>query len=219
MKNLNFVRHVVKRLRREVKMNNKKIYRKFLMILCFIIISILIYTASSIYLYGINNDLTKSDAVIVLGAAVWGEEPSPVFKERIDHAIWLYKNDYADKIIFTGGQGKNEEIAESIVAKKYAEENSIPSNDILIETESKITQQNLYYAKLLTDANGMKNFIIVSDPLHMKRAMLMAEDYGLKAHSSPTPTTRYISWKSKGNFLIREVYYYVGYKIYRMFSR
>ena len=31
-----------------------------------------------------------ADAAIVLGAAVWGGDPSPVFAERIRHAIELY---------------------------------------------------------------------------------------------------------------------------------
>lgn len=38
-----------------------------------------------------KNQLIKTDAAIVLGAAAWGDEPSPVFRERINHAIWLYE--------------------------------------------------------------------------------------------------------------------------------
>lgn len=200
-------------------MKKKKRYKKIIIMMYFMTLVYFIYTASSIYLYSKYNDLTKADAVIVLGAATWGEEPSPVFKARIDHGIWLYKNGYVDKIIFTGGKGKNKKIEESIVAKRYAEEKSIPSDDILIEKKSKITQQNLYYAKQIAMDSGLNSFIIVSDPLHMKRTMLMAEDYGLQAYSSPTPTTRYKSLKSKGSFLLREVYYYIGYQVYRIFSR
>ncbi|MGJ5635024.1 YdcF family protein, partial [Nostoc sp. CALU 1950] len=59
-------------------------------------------SASSIYLYGSSTNNIKADAAIVLGAAVWGEEPSPVFRERINHAINLYKNGSVKTIIFTG---------------------------------------------------------------------------------------------------------------------
>jgi hypothetical protein len=45
----------------------------------------------------------ESDVAIVLGAAVWGDEPSPVFLERIKHAVDLRKTDAIGKIIFTGG--------------------------------------------------------------------------------------------------------------------
>lgn len=67
------------------------------------------------------------------------------------------------------------------------------------------------------DAEGLSNAIIVSDPLHMKRSMLMAKDYEIEALSSPTPTTRYQTLKTKLPFLAREVFFYVGYQIYKIF--
>ena len=51
----------------------------------------------------------------------------------------------------------------------------------------------------------------------MKRAMLLAEDAGITAYSSPTPTTRYISMRTKIPFLVRETFYYIGYQWYRLF--
>lgn len=199
----------------------KRIHKKIALILVSVLIGFIIYTALSIYSYGKINHLTKADAAIVLGAAVWLDEPSPVFEERIKHGIWLYNNGYVEKIIFTGGNRGREEPAEARVAKDYAEKNLVPDYDILdilIETKSKITQENLLYAKEVAIDKGLRTFLIVSDPFHMKRAMLMAEDYEMKAFPSPTPTTRYRSWKSKSAFLAREVYYYIGYKIYRVFN-
>ena len=67
------------------------------------------------------------------------------------------------------------------------------------------------------DAHQLETAIIVSDPLHMKRAMLLAEDAGITAYSSPTPTTRYISMRTKIPFLARETFYYIGYQWYRLF--
>ncbi len=52
----------------------------------------------------------------------------------------------------------------------------------------------------------------------MKRAMMLAEDAGITAYSSPTPTTRYVSLRTKIPFLARETFYYIGYKWYRVFS-
>ena len=68
------------------------------------------------------------------------------------------------------------------------------------------------------DDNCYNTAIIVSDPLHMKRAMLMADDNGIKAYSSPTPTSRYITVKSKFSFLAREEFFYIGYRVYRIFN-
>ena len=67
------------------------------------------------------------------------------------------------------------------------------------------------------DENALETAIIVSDPLHMKRAMLMAKDYGIPAYTSPTTTSMYKSLKTKIPFLLREEFFYIGYRIVRIF--
>ena len=59
--------------------------------------------------------------------------------------------------------------------------------------------------------NGLVTAIVVSDPLHMKRALRMARDLGIEASEGPTPTSRYRSWQAKGSFLLRELYFYHHY--------
>jgi vancomycin permeability regulator SanA len=48
------------------------------------------YLAWSIYNYPNTSTPVQADAAIVLGAAAWGERPSPVFRERINYALELY---------------------------------------------------------------------------------------------------------------------------------
>lgn len=170
-------------------------------------------TALSIYFYGRANRVVKTDAAIVLGAAVWGDKPSPVFRERINHAIHLYKRGVVPTIIFTGGVGKNDDISEAVVGKRYAMARGVKETDILVETESHTTHQNLQNAKKVADEYHLSKFLIVSDPLHLKRAVLMAQDMGMDAYPSPTPTTRYRSFKSQFEFLMRETYFYFVYLV------
>ncbi len=170
-------------------------------------------TAFSIYIYGNPNNIVKADAAIVLGAAVWGEQPSPVFRERINHAINLYKRGTVRTIIFTGGVGAEKTVAEAIVGKHYAIERGVKEADILIETESHTTHQNLKNAQEVASQKKLRKCLIVSDPLHLKRAVSMAQDMGIDAHPSPTPTTRYRSFKSQFEFLIRETYFYFVYLV------
>ncbi len=118
----------------------------------------------SIYFYGNNNNVIKADAAIVLGAAVWGEEPSPVFRERINHSINLYKNGDVRTIIFTGGIGDRDERAEAVIGKRYAITQGVKSSDILIETESRTTNQNLKNAQKVALSHQLTKFLIVSDP-------------------------------------------------------
>ena len=169
------------------------------------------YTAASIYTYGNRSSEGKADAAIVLGAAVWGEQVSPVFRERINHAINLYHQGRIRKLIFTGGQGNRDEPTEASAARNYALQNGVPLNDVLIEQSSHTTYENMVYAKKLADRYGLKKTLIVTDPLHMKRAITMAHDVGLDAYPSPTPTTKYKSLKSQTSELARETVYYLGY--------
>ncbi len=177
------------------------------------------FSAWSIYNYGDYADEVKADGIVVLGAAVWEDQPSPVFQERINHAVQLYKDGYAPIIVFTGGQGDGEKWAESEVAKQYAIKCGARPEAVLVETQSRTTEQNLYYAGQLAADHHLTTLIIVSDPLHMKRAMVIAQDMGLKVYSSPTPTTRYQSFTAKLQFLIRETYYYQRYLLRRSFYR
>jgi uncharacterized SAM-binding protein YcdF (DUF218 family) len=169
------------------------------------------YSAFSIWSFSDEYQLVKTDAAVVLGAAAWGDEPSPVLRERINHSIWLYENGYVDKIIFTGGKGKGAKLAESEAARDYAIKNNVNPTDILIETKSKITEENLQYAYELALENNFSTFTIVSDPLHMKRAMLMAKNTGMEASSSPTQTSVYQTLNSKIPFFFRELFFYIGY--------
>ncbi len=193
----------------------KKKFTKVSLVLvaCLILVASLI--ALQIYAYGNNSANVKADAAIVLGAALWGQNLSPVFRERVNHAIDLYRSRKVRKIIFTGGQGSRNEPTESAAARHYAIQNGVALEDILIEEKSHNTYENLFYAKQVADAQGLKTVLIVSDPLHMKRAVVMAKDIGLVAYPSPTTSTRYQSVGSQLQLLMHETYYYMGYLIRR----
>nr|WP_251047875.1 YdcF family protein [Planococcus sp. ISL-109] len=155
--------------------------------------------------------MLEADAAIVLGTKIIGEEPSPVLEQRIRHAIDLYEAGYVKKIIFTGGITDGADFAESAVSRDFAIRNNVPAEDILIETESLITEENFLFAGELAAANDLSSFLVVSDPLHMKRALLMAEHAGIDAHSSPTPSTEFTSFFKTLPFFAREIICYIAY--------
>jgi uncharacterized SAM-binding protein YcdF (DUF218 family) len=118
----------------------------------------------------------------------------------------------------TGGVGEGNIRSEADIAREYAESKGVPPEAIFKEETSKVTSENLENAKAVMEQNDMKTALVVSDPLHMKRAMLYAHDLGMEAYSSPTPTTRYRSIGTKFPFLMREEFYYVGYRVVRLFE-
>jgi uncharacterized SAM-binding protein YcdF (DUF218 family) len=197
----------------------KKIrWQKFvLFIVCVLMVWIAIF-GIDIYRFSFTSDHEPADAAIVLGAAVWNGQPSPVFEERIRHAIELYQNRQVGFLIFTGGVGENDQIAESLVAARYAIENGVAVQDTYCETTSRITLENLQGAQEILDQQGMRRVLIVSDPLHMRRSVVMARDLDMDAYPSPTPTTRYTGFRTQAGFLVREIYFYSAYLIERPFN-
>jgi uncharacterized SAM-binding protein YcdF (DUF218 family) len=163
--------------------------------------------------FGARDRVAQSDCILVLGAAVRGAEASPVFEERIRHGIHLYHAGYAPKMLFTGGTGEGQKHPESSVGRFIAMQQGVPEGDILTEDRSRTTKQNLEEARLVMRQHGLGSAIIVSDPLHMKRAMMMADGLGIAAVSSPTPTTRYRSFRTRLGFLLREIYFIHHYLV------
>ena len=169
----------------------------------------LLGVAAYIVLVGERDQAAPADTIIVLGAAAYDARPSPVFEERIRHGIDLYQRGLARKLIFTGGYGGGgARFSESQVARRYALRQGVPDKAILIESASRNTQENLRQAVLLMQANDLHSAIIVSDPLHMSRALRISRELGIDALGSPTPTTRFRSVSTRWRFLLSEVYFF-----------
>jgi len=189
----------------------KKISRKLIAAALLSLVLFTSFSAFSIWTYAAENETTHADAAIVLGTKVIDGEPSPALRERIRHAVSLYEEGFVEKLIFTGGKTEGSDVAESEVSRDYAMQLNVPEEAILIETESMVTEENFLYAHEIADEYGMDDFLVVSDPLHMKRALLMAKLAGIEAHSSPTATSIFNDIKSKLPFFARETVCYVGY--------
>jgi uncharacterized SAM-binding protein YcdF (DUF218 family) len=171
---------------------------------------------ADIWMYGNVDEKQDADVIIVLGAAAYESGVTPVFAERINHAADLLKQGYADQIILTGGVAEGNSVSDAWIASQYAMDIGISEDDLILEEESAYTYENMKYSKEIMDANGFETAIIVSDPLHMKRAMVMAKDNGIRAYSSPTPSTRYISLETKLPFLFRETWVLIGYELMKI---
>jgi uncharacterized SAM-binding protein YcdF (DUF218 family) len=200
-------------------MRRRKTIRQLLWgVLCAVILWIA-FLAWRIAAYAGRHDPASADVAIVLGAAVWDTAPSPVFAARIDHGVALYRRGLVRRIVFTGGVGAGHRHAEAEVARRYAIRAGVPEDRIAVETRSTITYENLREARALLSSQASPRVLIVSDPLHMRRAVTMARDLGLDAHPAPTPTSRYRSWRSRARFLGREVFFYATYLLQRPFAR
>ncbi len=203
-------------------MNNKEINkisrRKKRMIFLwlfflFIIILYPIVLGYLIYQTGLRDECSKSDVIIVLGAAHYNGKPSPVQLGRLEHAIALYKAGVAPYLLFTGGKKRGDIDTEAETAKKYAMENGVPSENIFTENAGLTTMQSLQNAHDIMTNNNFSTSILVSDPFHMFRLKRIATDIGISALLSPTAYSRIISFNQNFKYISREI---IVYSIYRL---
>lgn len=195
--------------------------RKIKNIVLSILIAVMLYVSCniiSICRYSTVSSDACCDCAIVLGAAASDREVSKVYAERLNHAIILYKEKRIQRIIVTGGLGEENTKTDAEAAEEYLVSCDIPKEAIITEKTSTITQENLENSAIIMSGEKLKSALIVSDPLHMKRAMLLADDIGIEAYSSPTQTSAYKSAKTKIPFVLREMFFYIGYKWYRCFK-
>lgn len=184
----------------------RRLVRFFLALFAAILIALFCYSAYAIQTFSQVDQTRSADVAVVLGAATYRTRPSPVFAERINHAIELYRRGWVRAIIFTGGYGRGDQQADSEIAREYALQRGIPESAIYTETTSTTTEENLAEAQHLMQNLGFATALIVSDPLHMYRAMQLASELSMDAYSSPTTTSRYRTLRSQIFFLAREAY-------------
>lgn len=206
-KDFDYMENEVLNLKKLLK--NKITYITLFFVLCS---TYIIYNVILICDYSNVYENETCDVAIVLGAATYDDGISEVYKQRLNHAIELYKDKRIKVIIVTGGTGKGNNHSDAYMAKLYLETQGIPGEVIILEEKSTITQENLENAEKIMNEKKYQSAFIVSDPLHMKRAMLLAKDIGIDAYSSPTQSSAYQSLKTKIPFVARETFFYIGYK-------
>lgn len=188
---------------------------RWLLSLLLVLTVVFVGLAWQIIFYGNQSIEAQADAAIILGAAAWGNRPSPIYRERINQAIFLYKAGRVKYLVFTGGTPEFGYPSEAQVGREFAIKHGIPKCVIFTESTSRTTWQNLENAQKLIIPLGIKKVFLVSDPLHMRRAMTMASDMGFSAAPSPTFSSRIQSPLNWSKFLWRETWLYLGYLIFR----
>ena len=133
-------------------------------------------------------DLKDVDCILVLGAGVWGDRPSPMLEDRLLEGIKLYKNNVSPKIMMTGDHG-TKEYDEVNVMKAFAIENGVPSGDIFMDHAGFSTYESIYRAR---DVFAAKKIIIVTQEYHLYRALYIANELGIEAYGVPADPRQYV---------------------------
>jgi uncharacterized SAM-binding protein YcdF (DUF218 family) len=129
------------------------------------------------------------DAIVVLGAAQYNGRPSPVLRARLDHALRLYNEGYAPRVVVTGGVGRGDTTSEAIVGRHYLLARDVLPGDVVVQPQGRSTQASMTAVAEWLEAEGLHSVILVSDPFHMFRLRLEARRTNLEAYTSPTESS------------------------------
>lgn len=127
-----------------------------------------------------ENELEEKqvDCILILGAGVWGDSPSPMLEDRLLEGIKLYNLGVSDKLLMSGDHSKDN-YDEVNVMKDFAIEKGIDSKNIFMDHAGFSTYDSLYRAKEIFD---VKKLIIVTQDYHLPRALYIANSMGLEAY-------------------------------------
>ena len=129
-----------------------------------------------------------SDAIIVLGAQVKADgTPSEALRRRLTVALEHYRAD-RQLIIVCGAQGGNEPRAEGDVMRDWLMEQGVPGEDVVAETASFNTRENLTYAKAIMAHRGLERALVVTSDYHVARALELCRQVGIPATGKGSPS-------------------------------
>jgi uncharacterized SAM-binding protein YcdF (DUF218 family) len=161
-------------------------------LLCFGVLEALVLT-------GEHSELkAQPDAVIILGANLWGEAPSPALRNRLDAALVyleeLDREGCQPLIVVSGGQGDDEVMSEAACMAAYLEAAGTAPERMILEDQSTNTAENLRNAKALLEGTEISSVTVVSNDFHLTRVRLLMgrllPDWQCSTLSAPMPDTR-----------------------------
>ena len=162
-----------------------------------------------------NDEVRAADAIVVLGAAQYNGDPSPIFEARLNHAAFLFDLGMSETVIVTGGKQPGDRFTEAQAGNRYlAEDKGIPA-DAIVEVGGSTTWESLQQVADVAEESDVDSLLLVSDPLHGYRIKAMANDLGFDdAYASPASYLNVNrSRLTKAKELVHEVASMLNYEI------
>jgi uncharacterized SAM-binding protein YcdF (DUF218 family) len=163
--------------------------------------------ASDIRRQSETDEVRPADVIMVLGAAEYRGRPSPVLQARLNHALFLYLQKMAPRILTTGGAGGDPSFTEGAVGRAYLSQHGVPSEDILVEDQGATTVEETAAAAEIMDRMNLKSCIVVSDGYHIYRVKKMMESRGVQVYGSPRPSQPNPGWRGQWLYVRQAIAY------------
>ena len=154
------------------------------------------------------------DAIAVFGAAEYGGHPSPVYHARLDHALELYRQKIAPLVItLGGGSDRDSGNTEGGVGRDYLLANGVPFADIVVESHSFDTEQQVHRLAAIARENNLQHIVVVSDGTHLFRIRELCRDAGLDVFTSPRPPLGHIDNYDLAMRYFHEILSYTSFRL------
>lgn len=147
------------------------------------------------------DEAQPADVILVLGAAEYRGRPSPILEARLNHALFLYRQGLAPRILTTGGNGGDPQFTEGEVGRAYLSRHGIPSESIIVESEGETTVHSTIAAAEIMQRMNLRSCIVVSDGYHIYRVKKMLQFQGINVYGSPRPTEPHHGWRQEWVYL------------------
>ncbi len=169
--------------------------------------ALIAYTISLVFVLvtSMQDQREPVDAIVVLGAAQYNGRPSPVLRARLEHALSLYRDQLAPRIMVTGGVGRGDTTSEAEVSRRWLLAHRLPDSAVVALPRGRSSAVSMTDAAAWLTERGLGRVLLVSDPFHMARLRFEARRTQLDALVSPTPSSpisdnpnlelRYLFWE------------------------
>jgi uncharacterized SAM-binding protein YcdF (DUF218 family) len=147
------------------------------------------------------DEARPADVILVLGAAEYRGRPSPILEARLNHALFLYLQGLAPRIITTGGKGGDPQFTEGEVGRAYLSRRGVPSEAIIVESEGETTVHSTAAAAEIMQRMNLHSCIVVSDGYHIYRVKRMLQFQGMSVYGSPRPGQPHHGWRQEWVYL------------------
>lgn len=157
-----------------------------------------------------------SDVLVVLGASQYNGTPTPVLAARLAHALLLYRDGIAPKIVTVGGKQPGDKFTEAGSGKAWLVARGVPESAVVAVQVGSDTWNSMQAVSVEMGRHGWRSMVIVTDPWHSFRCREMARHLGLQAATSPTRTGPIVAERhTEQRYIVRETGAYLDWMWHR----
>ena len=135
----------------------------------------------------VAEDLRPRPVIVVLcGGCRYSGQLNEATTARVEHGVRLLQRGLAPSLILSGGRSTPHRPSCAPRMKALALALGAPGDKIIVEDRSSRTVENAREVTALLRARGMLAIVLVTSPLHMRRAKLCFERQGVEVSCAPT---------------------------------